>query len=72
MKNLIRTYMAAVLVVLAVSCSGYDDGPIRDRINALDEKVAQLEELAAQLNSDILQVRQFFIAVRNGDTIVSC
>ena len=47
MKNLIRTYMAAVLVVLAVSCSGYDDGPIRGRIDALDEKVAQLEELAA-------------------------
>ena len=72
MKTLIRIYMAAALVVLAVSCSGYDDGPIRDRIEALDEKVAQQEELAAQLNSDILQVRQFFIAVRNGDTIVSC
>ena len=36
MKTLIRIYLAAALVVLAVSCSGYDDGPIRDRIEALE------------------------------------
>lgn len=72
MKNPIITYIAAASVVLAASCSGYDDGPIRNRIEALDEKVAGLEEQAAQLNSDILQVRQFFIAAENGDAIVSC
>ena len=64
--------MLTALLVLATSCSGYDDGPIRDTINSLNDKLEQLEKLAVELNRNILGVREFYLAAENGDTILSC
>lgn len=71
MKKII--YMAGVaLAVLASSCSGYDDDPVRKRIEELNAEVERLEKAATELNDDILAVRAFFLAAENGDVIKSC
>ena len=71
MKRIIN-FMLTALLVLATSCSGYDDTPIRAAIDSLNDKLEQLENLAVELNRNILGVREFYLAAENGDTILSC
>ena len=60
-------------VLLMASCTQlYDDQPLRDRIDGMNERLEALEKKATSMNSDILAVRSFFLAAESGDVIRSC
>lgn len=66
-----------ILIGLAVSalmlsgCSGYDDTDVRNQIDDLNGRVTKLEELAAQMNTNISSLMTVVEALENGDRIVS-
>ena len=65
-------YMAGLILGLFASSCAYDDGPIKNRIDSLDEQIKRLEALALELNEDISDVYDFFLSAENGDMIKSC
>lgn len=62
MKKILLFFLASLLA-LATSCS-YDDSEIKDRLDDLDNKVAELEKLVKTLNSDVVSLRELVAGKR--------
>lgn len=63
--------LVASVLALVVSSCGYDDTAIWDKVNAVEDRVAKLEELCNKTNSDIEALRTIVTALRQNDYVVS-
>lgn len=68
MKRLL-TIFAAMALLLAAGCSKYDDSALSGRLDDLEGRIAQLEELCKQTNTNISSLQTVVSAVQNGDYI---
>ncbi len=50
-------------------CNDYDDQPIRDRIDDIEDRLDYLETLCRQMNSDIITLQELVQALQNQDTV---
>ena len=68
----IRHFLFAVTasILLAGSCSEYDDSELVGRIESLENKVSNLEKLVSGINSDIAALKLTLEAVANEDVVV--
>lgn len=59
-----------VCVLLGAGCSdSYDDGPLKGRVDELENRVAKLEELCRQMNTNIGSLQTLVDALRTQDYI---
>lgn len=63
--------LVASVLALVVSSCGYDDTAIWDKVNAVEDRVAKLEELCNKTNSDIEALRTIVTALQQNDYVVS-
>ena len=70
MKNFIYSLCAVALLTLS-GCDKYDDGPLSDRIENLENRVKSLEDQCKQLNTNVTSIQTLVNAMGNGDAITS-
>lgn len=70
MKKLLLLTLCAPLLLLG-GCSDYDDRPLQERVDGLESRIEQLEELCKQMNTNIASLQALVETLRNNDTIVS-
>ena len=64
------TYLLALVAFSLLSCTeSYDDSAIRSDLNALEARVAKLEELCKQMNTNISSLQTIVSALQNNDYI---
>ena len=69
MKKLITSLISATML-FAVSCSeSYDDSALVGRVNSLENRIAKLEELCKQMNTNISSLQTIVTALQNNDYI---
>ena len=59
------------LIAFAMGCSKYDDSALWDSVNNLKDRVAQLEELCKQVNTNIAALQTIVSAVQSNDYITT-
>lgn len=69
MKKIYLFFLSAIML-FAVSCSeSYDDSALVGRVDNLENRVAKLEELCRQMNSNILSLQTIVSALQNNDYV---
>ena len=69
MKKLIL-YLFSAIMLVAVGCSeSYDDSALVGRVDKLENRVAQLEELCRQMNTNISSLQTIVNALENKDYV---
>ena len=68
MKRLF-TFFAAMALLLVSSCSKYDDSALTGRVDDLENRVAQLEQLCKQMNTNISSLQTIVTALQTNDCI---
>ena len=69
MKKLI---LYALLIAGCIGCSDdYDDSKLWDSVNGLENRVAKLEELCKQMNTNISSLQEIVTALQKNDSIKS-
>ena len=64
--------MLSALMLSAVSCSeSYDDSLIWDKLNSLENRVAALEQLCRQMNTNITSLQTVVEALQNNDYVTN-
>lgn len=63
--------MSCALILLAQSCSKYDDSGLWDAVNDIDGRVSELEKAASRMNTDIGSLNSIVRAMQNNVTITS-
>ena len=62
----------SVISVLLVSCSkDYDDSALWDSVNGLENRVAKLEELCKQMNTNISSLQEIVKALKERESITN-
>ena len=62
----------SVVALLATSCSkGFDDSEIWDKLNSLEERVAALEQLCKQMNTNITSLQTIVDALQKNDSVTN-
>ena len=62
----------SVVALLATSCSkGFDDSEIWDKLNSLEERVAALEQLCKQMNTNITSLQTIVEALQKNDYVTN-
>ena len=62
--------LAAITVGAFVSCE-YDDSELREKINDHENRIAQLEELCSQMNTNISSLQTIVSALQDNDYVTS-
>ena len=71
MKKLF-TYLLSAVMILAVGCSeGFDDSEIWDKLNSLENRVAALEQLCKEMNTNISSLSDIVKALQNNDYVTN-
>lgn len=68
MKPIIYIF-AAMALLLVSSCSKYDDSALTGRVDDLENRVAQLEQLCKQMNTNISSLQTIVTALQTNDCI---
>ena len=69
MKKSILYFLTAIML-FAVSCSeSYDDSALVGRVDNLENRVAKLEELCKQMNTNISSLQSLVTALQNNDYV---
>ena len=68
MKKLFRSVAVAAILFVG-SCQKYDDSTLWGRINDLENRVTQLEELCKQMNTNIASLPTIVSALQNNDYV---
>ena len=69
MKKLLT--FAALLAVVALTSCKYDDDDIWNSVHGLENRVAKLEELCKQMNTNISSLQTIVTALQNNDYITN-
>ncbi|MBQ2374156.1 MAG: leucine-rich repeat protein [Alistipes sp.] len=71
MKKLF-TYLLSAVMILAVGCSeGFDDSEIWDKLNSLENRVAALEQLCKEMNTNISSLSDIVKSLQNNDYVTN-
>ena len=71
MKRLL-TYLFSAMIFFAVGCSeGYDDSALVNRMDSLENRIAKLEELCKQMNTNISSLQSLVTALQNNDYVTN-
>ena len=71
MKKLL-TYLLSAMMIFAVGCSEeFDDSAIWENLNSLESRVAALEQLCKQMNTNITSLQSIVEALQNKDYVTS-
>lgn len=71
MKKLFSYFLSAIML-FAVSCAEeYDDSLIWDKLNSLENRVAALEQLCRQMNTNISSLQTVVEALQNNDYVTN-
>ena len=66
------TYLLSAVMILAVGCSeGFDDSEIWDKLNSLENRVAALEQLCKEMNTNISSLSDIVKALQNNDYVTN-
>ena len=68
MKPIIYIF-AAMALLLVSSCSKYDDSALTGRVDDLENRVAQLEQLCKQMNTNISSLQTIVTALQTNDCL---
>ena len=63
--------MIAAVLAVAAGCKKYDDTDLKNRVSSLESRVAKLEELCKQMNTNISSLQTLVTAMQNNDWITS-
>lgn len=61
--------MAVMVTAIVLSSCEYDDGKIWDSVHGLEDRVAKLEELCKQMNTNISSLQTIVTALQNNDYV---
>ncbi len=70
MKRFFLSMLTAVMAISMVSCE-YDDSAVWDEINSLNDRVATLEQLCNQMNTNISSLQSLVNALQQNDYITA-
>ena len=70
MKKLF-TLFVTIMAMVVVSCNRYDDTEIWDRINNHEQRIAALEEVCKQLNTNVCSLQTLVEALQSNDYVTS-
>lgn len=59
------------MTMLLVGCNGYDDSALSGRVNDLENRIAKLEELCKQMNTNISSLQTIVNALQQNDYITN-
>lgn len=72
MKTKLQYFLLSLCLVFNIGCSDdYDDSKLWNSVNGLEERVAKLEELCKQMNTNISSLQEIVTALQNSETIKS-
>ena len=72
MKKSLFFIFAIWFAILGVGCSEkFDDTSIWDKLNSLEERIAALEQLCRQMNTNITSLQTIVEALQNKDYITN-
>lgn len=72
MKTTLQYFLLSLCLVFNIGCSDdYDDSKLWNSVNYLEERVAKLEELCKQMNTNISSLQEIVTALKNSETIKS-
>ena len=61
----------ALLAIMALSCSKFDDSEIWDKLNNHESRITELEKLCKEMNAEIIKLQTLVTALENNDYIVT-
>lgn len=64
-------YLLAVFATLVVGCEKFDDSALWDKINSLEGRIAALEQLCSQMNTNITSLQTVVSALQNNDYVTN-
>ena len=67
--NMKRHLLFLILVIFAIGCSKYDDSQIKTDITELEQRIATLENLCSQLNTNVTSLQSILSAVQSRDAV---
>lgn len=70
MKNLIRIALT-ILLALPAFWSCYDDSDLKNQVDSLETRLAAIEKLTAQMNTNIASLQTAVTALQNNDYVTS-
>lgn len=59
------------MLILAVGCEGFDDSAIWDKLTSLEGRIAALEQLCAQMNTNISSLQSVVEALQKNDYVTN-
>lgn len=72
MKTKLQYFLLSLCLVFNIGCSDdYDDSKVWNSINGLEDRVAKLEELCKQMNTNISSLQEIVTALQKSETIKS-
>lgn len=66
-----KRFAYALIALLALSCSEFDDSAIWDKLNNHELRITELEKICKEMNADIIKLQTLVTALENQDCIVS-
>lgn len=70
MKKL-TLYLLAAIMTIAVGCEKFDDSAIWDKLNSFESRLAALEQLCSQINTNISSLQSVVTALQNNDYVTN-
>ena len=64
-------YLLAVFATLVVGCEKFDDSALWDKINSLEGRIAALEQLCSQMNTNITSLQTVVEALQDNDYVTN-
>lgn len=64
-----RYSLLLILAIFAIGCSEYDDTQIKTDITELEQRIAKLENLCSQLNTNVTSLQSILSAVQSRDAV---
>ena len=61
----------ALLAIMALSCSKFDDSEIWDKLNNHESRITELEKLCKEMNAEIIKLQTLVSAFENNDYIIN-
>ena len=64
-------FLSCLPLLIGGGCSDYDDQPLQERVDDLENRVDYLESLCSRMNLDIASLQALVQVLQNNDTVQS-
>ena len=66
-----KTLLLTIITLSVFSCSRYDDSPIWDKFQDIEDRISRLEKLCKEMNANITALKTIVTAIQNEDYVTS-